>query len=113
MATEESRKRSDRRRHQRVIAEWHASPEYQAMKRDLLAQRRYRLRHPYTGYQHSSVQRGLLLLRCISAGVTLGGRPPKAQRCTRRLGSRFCWGWRVQDTDRCYRHPRARVVPYE
>jgi hypothetical protein len=45
------------------------------------------------------------------AGGLLGGRPPQEQRCTKRIGKggntgRFCWGWRVDGTDRCWRHPR-------
>ena len=107
MATEESRKRSERRRYQRSRERWMADPETQALRRVIEARRRYRQRHPYTGYAESPSIRGLLLLRCISAGVTLGGRPPQARRCTKRLGTRYCWNWQAMGTDRCPRHPRA------
>ena len=105
MATEESRKRSERRRLQRSIEQWHTSPEYQAVMRYLRAQRRYRLRHPYTGYQDNRVQRALLFMHCTYAGVTLGGRPPLRRRCRKRLGSRYCWNWRTVG-DRCQKHQR-------
>ena len=103
MATEESQKRRERRRAQRRREQWQAEPYYQAMKRYLEAQRRYRQRHPYTGYQDNPAQRGLLLLRCISAGVQLGGRPPMRRRCRKRLGSRYCWNWRTVG-NRCRYH---------
>jgi len=103
MATEESRKRSARRHHQRVLEQWHASPEYQAGKRYLLAQRCYRLRHPYTGSQHNPITRALLFIRCTYAGIKLGVRPPMDRRCRKRLGSRYCWNWRIVG-DRCQKH---------
>ena len=105
MATEESRKRSERRRAQRVIEQWHASSEYQAHRRYLRAQRRYRLRHPYAGAHHDPIQRALLFMHCTYAGVKLGGRPPMRRRCRKRLGSRYCWHWRTVG-DRCQAHVR-------
>ena len=105
MATEESQKRMDRRRRQRRWEAWNREPEVIALRREIARRRRYRQRHPYSG--NAPGVRGLLLIRCISAGIQLGGRPPKARRCRKRVGSRFCWGWREFGHDRCYRHRRT------
>lgn len=44
---------------------------------------------------------------CAMKGRELGGRPARERRCTKRLGSRRCWGWRAPGSDRCYLHPRG------
>jgi len=46
------------------------------------------------------------LLYYYQWGRELGGRPPQARRCTKRLGTRLCWNWRVNGTTRCHRHPQ-------
>lgn len=55
-------------------------------------------------------QRAAALTRyCRTKGRELGGRPPAARRCTKRLPpgtGRQCWNWHVGGTDRCWRHPR-------
>ena len=105
VATNESQERMARRRSQRWREAWYASPEYQAHRWDWERYRRYKRKHPWSG-----VPWLILKWLCRCWGMTLGGRPPKGRRCTKRLGSRFCWGWRVAGTDRCGRHPRARVA---
>lgn len=40
-------------------------------------------------------------------GRRYGGRPPRRRRCSKRLGSRFCWNWSAAGTDRCRLHPRG------
>jgi hypothetical protein len=45
-------------------------------------------------------------LFCIADGMNLGGRPARSRRCTKRLGSQFCWNWREPRADRCWRHAR-------
>ena len=105
MATEESRKRSERRRWQKQKAQWLADPYYVALRQELYRRQRYRQRHPYTGYRDNRVQRALLFMHCTYAGVTLGGRPPLRRRCRKRLGSRYCWNWRTVG-DRCQKHRR-------
>jgi hypothetical protein len=104
MATEESQKRTERRRHQRWWERLNRDPEIIAIRREVARRQQYRQRHPFSG-QHPGV-RGLLWLHCVNAGIRLGGRPPRAQRCTKRLGQRFCWNWCMPATDRCYRHGR-------
>ena len=104
MATIESAKRMERRRRQRWWEQLNRDPEVMALRRAIAARQKYRQRHPFSG-QHPGL-RGLLRLRCVYAGITLGGRPPGARRCRKRLGSRFCWGWRAPGTDRCHRHRR-------
>ena len=74
--------------------------ETTALRREIARCQRYRAKHPYAG------QLGLIYLRCVYMGKWLGGRARKARRCTKRLGSRLCWNWRVWGTDRCYRHRR-------
>jgi hypothetical protein len=107
MATEESEKRMERRRHQRWWERLNRDPEIIAIRRELARRQRYRQRHPFSG-QHPGV-RGLLWLHCVHAGIRLGGRPPKARRCSKRLGSRLCWNWRVPGADRCYRHGQDKI----
>ncbi len=51
-------------------------------------------------------QEAQLRLRWKLAGYQ-GAHPPKERRCTKRLGSRFCWNWREASSDRCWVHPRA------
>jgi hypothetical protein len=109
MATVESQRRSERRRRQRRWEQFNREPEVIALRREIARRQRYRLRHPYSGNTPSV--RGLLLIRCISAGIQLGGRPPKLRRCRKRLGSRFCCGWRAPGTDRCSRHRREQGEP--
>lgn len=43
---------------------------------------------------------------CAAQGRAKGGRPTLDRRCTKRLGTRFCWLWRTGETDRCLRHQR-------
>jgi hypothetical protein len=105
MATLESQKRSERRRRQRRWEQFNREPEVIVLRREMARRQRYRQRHPYSG-EHPGL-RGLLYLHCVYAGIRLGGRPPRARRCTKRLGSRLCWGWREADSDRCYRHRRG------
>jgi hypothetical protein len=107
MPSEESRKRCERRRHQRWRERWMADPEIQVLRRVLEARRRYRQRHPFTGYAERPEVRGHMLMHCISAGVIRGGRPPQARRCTKRLGTRYCWNWQARGADRCHLHPRT------
>ena len=106
VATDESRQRMARRRRQRLRERRERDPDDVALRRWIEQRRRYLRRHPWA-------DRPWVILQwfCRCWGMTLGGRPPKARRCTKRLGSRFCWGWRVAGTDRCARHPRARVAP--
>jgi hypothetical protein len=96
MATEESEKRMARRFFQRFMAPLEASPAFQQAVR---ARARRRRRHPYCGHTPGYVQ-----ALCQQWGRELGGRPPKARRCTKRLGTRYCWNWRVKGTARCHRH---------
>jgi len=96
MATQESAKRMARRFHQHFRETVEASPGFQQAMR---AWRRHRQRHPYAEV-HPAYLRSL----CVQWGRELGGRPPKARRCTRRLGMRYCWNWRVDGTTRCHRH---------
>jgi hypothetical protein len=105
MATVASEQRMARRRRQREEAQWRASPEYLAFRHWLEARRRYLTRHPW-----ATCPWVVLKWQCRVWGMTLGGRPPKARRCRKRLGSRFCWGWRVPGTDRCRRHPRPHTT---
>jgi hypothetical protein len=109
MATIESEKRMERRRRQRWWERFNREPEVIALRREMARRQRYRQRHPYSG--DTPGVRGLLLIRCVSAGIQLGGRPPKLRRCRKRLGSRFCWGWRAPGADRCYRHRREQGEP--
>ena len=83
MATFESQERMARRRHQRWREERQKDPAVQAFRRQLAAYQRYRLRHPFSGLPPS-----LLWMHCLLAGIQQGGRPPKARRCTKRLGTR-------------------------
>jgi hypothetical protein len=98
MATEQSLKRSARRRVQRWREQWMADPAMQALRREIRARQRYEQRHPFSRLPE------LALLHCWAKGIELGGRPPKARRCTKRLGSRLCWNWRMPGSSRCYRH---------
>jgi hypothetical protein len=85
MATAESIARMARRRHQRSIEQWRADPVTQALRRQVDAQQRYRQRYPFSG-----VHPGLLRMHCVVAGLQQGGRPPKARRCTKQRGARYC-----------------------
>jgi hypothetical protein len=104
VATIESEKRMERRRRQRWWAQFNRDPEVIALWREIARRQRYRQRHPYSGYKHNSGLRGLLYLHCVSVGIQLGGRPPKARRCRKRLGTCYCWNWREAGTDRCVWH---------
>jgi hypothetical protein len=106
MATYESQKRMERRRHQRWREAFNRDPEVIALRRYVAARQRYERRHPFSGRL-----RPLLRLHCMAAGILKGGRPSAARRCTKRLGSRFCWNWRAPGTDRCSRHGREQREP--
>jgi hypothetical protein len=101
MATWASQKRMERRRRQRYWQRFNADPEIQAIRRSVGARLRYEARHPWIRFP------ALMRMHCIGIGILQGGRPPKARRCTKRLGSRRCWNWRTPGTDRCYRHGRV------
>jgi hypothetical protein len=105
MATPETEKRMERRRHQRWREQRRADPAIQDLRRQIEARWRYQKRHPFSG-RHP----GLLLMHCIVAGIQQGGRPPMARRCTKRLGTRYCWNWRERASDRCYRHGRQQIT---
>lgn len=96
MATEESHKRMARRFRQRFDKSVDASPAFQQQMRD---RERRRRRHPYCVHTP-----GYVRALCVQWGRELGGRPPRVRRCTKRLGTRYCWNWRVEGTTRCYRH---------
>lgn len=81
---------------QRMYAEIYAQPWYKQRLRNLRRRR-------YPNRRVETVQ-----WWCGHVGRKLGGRPPKYRRCTKRLGTRFCWNWRVDGTDRCRLHPRGR-----
>jgi hypothetical protein len=98
MATRASQQRMARRFHQRFRETLEASPGFQAAVR---ARRCHRRRHPYCDV-HPRYLRAL----CVQWGRELGGRPPRNRRCTKRLGTRYCWNWRVEGTTRCWRHQR-------
>jgi hypothetical protein len=100
MATWESEKRMERRRTQRYWEQFNADPEIIALRRYIAARQRYQARHPYSGLP------SLVRMICMAAGIREGGRPPKARRCRKRLGSRLCWNRRAPGTNRCYRHGR-------
>jgi hypothetical protein len=100
MATIESQKRSERRRAQKWWERLNRDPEVIALRREIARRQRYLRRHPYAG------QPTLAYMHCVYMGIQHGGRPPKARRCTRRLGTRYCWNWRAPGTDRCDRHGR-------
>src|SRR5438067_13235895 len=70
-----------------------------------------RPRHAWQDWPPGILRTAALLAYCRTKGEELGGRPPAAQRCTKRLPpgtGRQCWNWRVEGTDRCWRHPRER-----
>jgi hypothetical protein len=104
MATIASAKRSERRRRQKSWERWIRQPEVVALRREILRRHRYRERHPFAGL--TAMRGSPLWLYCFMAGMHEGGRPPRAKRCTKRLGTRLCWGWRESDSDRCYQHRR-------
>jgi hypothetical protein len=104
VATIESEKRMERRRRQRWWEQLNRDPEVIALRRAIAARQKYRQRHPFSG-QHPGLH-GLLWLHCVNAGIRLGGQPPRARRCTKRLKGRYCWNWRAPGTDRCSRHGR-------
>jgi hypothetical protein len=97
MMTAVSQKRSERRRRQRARERWQASPDCQTLRRAIRRQRR-RQQYPPVLWPF------VYLVLCPHWGRTLGGRPRKARRCTKRLGTRYCWNWRVGGTTRCHRH---------
>jgi hypothetical protein len=91
--------RTQRRRQQRLRAELTA--ELESLERGALGRRLRRRRMPWANVRE-------LQGWCWLTG-TLGGRPKRTgYRCTKRLGSRFCWNWRAVGSDRCWRHKRAR-----
>ena len=98
MATRESEKRMERRRTQKWWEEFNRQPEVIALRREMARHQRYLRRHPYAG------QPTLAYMHCVYMGIRLGGRARKARRCTKRLGTKLCWNWRVGGTDRCHRH---------
>lgn len=100
MATLESEKRMERRRNQKWWEELNRQPEVIALRREMARRQRYLRRHPYAG------QPTLAYMHCVYMGIRLGGRARKARRCTKRLGTKLCWNWRVGGTDRCHRHGR-------
>jgi hypothetical protein len=87
VAAYESQQRMERRRQQRLRERWECDPDYVALRRWVEQRRRYLTRHPW-----ANCPSVILQWFCRCWGMTLGGRPPKARRCTKRLGSRFCWG---------------------
>lgn len=98
----ESEERAVRRRLQRLwaegaeaLAEYRATPEYRRRERN-----RKRRRWP-------DASPWMVDFLCSTEGRDKGGRPPAARRCTRRVGSRFCWNWSLRGTDRCWRHERS------
>jgi hypothetical protein len=101
MATEESEKRMERRRRQHWWEALNRDPEIIALRRYIAARQRYQQRHPFSGRPW-----GLLYMHCAWIGREQGGRPPRARRCTKRLGTRMCWNWQAMGTDRCSRHRR-------
>ena len=101
MATLESEKRSERRRHQKFWERENRDPEVIALRRQIDRCQRYLAKHPYAG------QPVLLFMHCCYMGIRFGGRARKGRRCTKRLSSRICRNWRVPGTDRCWRHARA------
>ncbi len=56
---------------------------------------------------HLEEERQALLRLHRKRAAYRGAYPPPDRRCTKRLGSRFCWGWALKGTDRCWRHPRG------
>jgi hypothetical protein len=102
MATRESEKRMERRRNQKWWEELNRQPEVIALRREMARRQRYLRRHPYAG------QPTLAYMHCVYMGIRLGGRARKARRCTKRLGTKLCWNWRVGGTDRCHRHERGK-----
>lgn len=85
----------------RLVGEYERLPE--------VRRRRYRARRRRWPSIELSHPAGKVLLRwlCASKGKEGGGRPSRARRCTKRLGSRRCWGWTQSETDRCRLHPRS------
>ncbi|MGH8060030.1 MAG: hypothetical protein ACREOH_22805 [Candidatus Entotheonellia bacterium] len=79
MATWESEQRMARRRHQRWLEGWRASPEYQEMRRERLAEARKRRRrkfHLFPLYVHCALGPEQLTTPDISPR-TRGARPPR------------------------------------
>ena len=103
MATIESEKRMERRRRRKYFQRLYADPEFIALRRYIHRQVAYEAAHPWRRFPH------LMRFYCMGVGINEGGRPPKARRCTKRLGSRRCWNWRSTGTDRCHRHGRQPV----
>jgi hypothetical protein len=68
---------------------------------------------PLPGVARASAWRRLAGAR-LTTGWTAPRRrgvPQRTRRCRKRLGSRFCWGWRAPGTDRCSRHRREQGGP--
>lgn len=63
----------------------------------------------YTGFPNLSDD--WIQMACAMAGRELGGRPSRERRCTKRLGTRYCWNWRVGGTDRCHLHQVSQSNP--
>jgi len=98
--SERTRRRDGRLLHQKCEADiaelrilLHSDPDWLRELRN-----RKRRRHLYASFAW---------MASFVAGHKLGGRPPKARRCTKRLGTRLCWNWRADGTDRCRLHQRA------
>ncbi len=101
MVSERTRRRHVQRFGEQIKAEvaaLHRTPEWRRWWRN-----RRRRRWPRLSLEAVRVF-------CMLDGYDKGGRPPRARRCTKRLGSRFCWNWREPETDRCWRHARRSVV---
>ena len=96
MATQESEQRMARRFFQRFRETLEDSPAFHQHMRTWA---RHRRRHPYC-----DVPPRALRALCVQWGRALGGRPPRARRCTKRLGTRYCWNWHALGTTRCHRH---------
>jgi hypothetical protein len=115
MPTDASITRQVRRQLLKAMEVWRASPEYQARMR---AQQRQQRRQQ----QREIRQRRFAFMAVGNAdspwpqvfkewyikhlGRTLGGKPSRHRRCTKRLGTRQCWNWRTSHSDRCHRHSR-------
>lgn len=93
----DNRDRTVRRRIQRTL-------EFGRIVLAEIPRRRPRRRWPHLARPEDERLRSLL---CAWIGRERGGRPPRERRCTKRLGSRLCWNWRIPGADRCWRHPRG------
>jgi hypothetical protein len=98
MAKRESEERNARRRRQRWREGLRMDPELRAVLREIQRRRR---RRRWPGMPQIVVD-----MLCGTLGRERGGCPPRERRCTKRLGSRLCWGWRAEGSDRCRLHLR-------